>query len=270
MSNEFEVGQEVSFHVIPGTGDPVTGTVIDIVEPGESYYDGGDVIINAGGTTYTQPLWTLKITEGQHATIAGLKEDAERRFAEGDRGALAHSTAHNPADPAFRLLLDDFTSEHAPGVQEIGLERGCYICQDPEFAQMGLPLCRKCPECVRQGRGPGHIPADDSVCDECGHEETPADYPQPEPVPPYTAKAEATSTPPGEPYSPATDLVDIPAQAVGDKGAVITVPGDCTVQGVMIWDSSDPPRPVYWVHIGKALRAGDQVRVPGTFDVTAS
>lgn len=256
MSNEFEVGQEVSFHVIPGTGDPVTGTVIDIVEPGESYYDGGDVIINAGGTTYTQPLWTLKITEGQHATIAGLKEDAERRFAEGDRGALAHSTAHNPADPAFRLLLDDFTSEHAPGVQEIGLERGCYICQDPEFAQMGLPLCRKCPECVRQGRGPGHIPADDSVCDVCGHEETPADYPQPEPVLPLRAVVHASAPVPEVELRPGEDTA-------------IPVPLDCTVYGMQIWDSADPARPVYWIAVGKALRAGDGLHVPGSFDVTA-
>ena len=38
----------------------------------------------------------------------------------------------------------------------------CYICNDPEYAQMGLPLCRECPRCS------GHIPADDETCDNCG------------------------------------------------------------------------------------------------------
>jgi len=39
---------------------------------------------------------------------------------------------------------------------------GCYICQDPEFALMGMPLCRKCPACG------GHVQADDTVCWQCG------------------------------------------------------------------------------------------------------
>jgi hypothetical protein len=30
---------------------------------------------------------------------------------------------------------------------------------------MGLPLCRPCSECK------GHIAADDSVCDDCGHDD---------------------------------------------------------------------------------------------------
>jgi len=38
----------------------------------------------------------------------------------------------------------------------------CYICQDPDFAARGLPLCRACPACS------GHVAADDSVCDDCG------------------------------------------------------------------------------------------------------
>jgi hypothetical protein len=42
---------------------------------------------------------------------------------------------------------------------------GCYICEDPEFALMGLPLCRPCPKCG------GHIAADDSRCDDCGADE---------------------------------------------------------------------------------------------------
>ncbi len=79
----------------------------------------------------------------------------------------------DPGDPAYWMLLDDFTS--TPVVHR----DDCYICRDPEFAQMGLPLCRKCPECVRQGRGDGHIPADDAACTDCGYEDGPEDYPGP-------------------------------------------------------------------------------------------
>ncbi|EFC86499.1 hypothetical protein FrEUN1fDRAFT_0394 [Parafrankia sp. EUN1f] len=46
---------------------------------------------------------------------------------------------------------------------------GCYICEDPEFAQMGMPLCKPCPRCVSKGEaGGGHVPADDTVCTDCG------------------------------------------------------------------------------------------------------
>lgn len=48
----------------------------------------------------------------------------------------------------------------------------CYICEDEEFEVMGLPLCRPCPECdVGDSTGaiqPGHIPADDDICSDCG------------------------------------------------------------------------------------------------------
>lgn len=68
-------------------------------------------------------------------------------------------------DPAFRLLLDDFTTT------PVVYREGCYICNDSEFAQMGLPLCYLCPKCKT-----GHIAADDTVCDDCGYEVTPEDY----------------------------------------------------------------------------------------------
>jgi hypothetical protein len=55
------------------------------------------------------------------------------------------------------MLYDEFTS--TPVVHR----DGCYICEDPEFAQMGLPLCRLCPACKT-----GHVAADDTVCDDCG------------------------------------------------------------------------------------------------------
>lgn len=64
-----------------------------------------------------------------------------------------------PSDPAYWMLTDSVTST------PVVYKEGCYICEDPEFAQMGLPLCRKCPACQ------GHVAADDSVCDDCGHDE---------------------------------------------------------------------------------------------------
>lgn len=49
----------------------------------------------------------------------------------------------------------------------------CYICRDPDFAKMGLPLCRRCPKCVKESGGKelGHIAADDTVCTVCGYDE---------------------------------------------------------------------------------------------------
>jgi hypothetical protein len=44
-------------------------------------------------------------------------------------------------------------------------KEGCYICEDPEFAQMGMPLCYACQFCD------GHVAADDVVCDDCGKEQ---------------------------------------------------------------------------------------------------
>jgi len=60
-----------------------------------------------------------------------------------------------PHDPARVLLFDAYVS--VPTVYKAG----CYICDDPEFAQMGLPLCYKCCFCS------GHVPADDQICSDC-------------------------------------------------------------------------------------------------------
>ncbi len=64
-------------------------------------------------------------------------------------------------DPAYWMLKDGKTSK--PEVYR----EGCYICMDPEFAQMGLPLCKPCPRCQANGKD-GHIAADDVTCDDCG------------------------------------------------------------------------------------------------------
>lgn len=97
------------------------------------------------------------LTPGQRSMLEGLREDAVNRFYDGDRNALSHSVALKPHDPAFWMLTDGKTS--TPVVHQAG----CYICEDPEFAAMGLPLCMRCPRCG------GHVPADDDTCDECGH-----------------------------------------------------------------------------------------------------
>ncbi|MGD2178258.1 MAG: hypothetical protein PVG71_10595 [Anaerolineae bacterium] len=49
-----------------------------------------------------------------------------------------------------------------PGVSPV-YDAECYICNDPDFARYGLPLCHACPECG------GHIAADALTCDDCGH-----------------------------------------------------------------------------------------------------
>lgn len=64
------------------------------------------------------------------------------------------------SDPAYELLIDNYTSK------PVIFRAGCYICEDPEYAQMGLPLCRLCSMCKT-----GHVPADDSKCDDCGFDE---------------------------------------------------------------------------------------------------
>lgn len=92
--------------------------------------------------------------------------DDERRFRRmpiirPSDGSGIPITVTRKDDPAYALLQDDVTS--TPVVHR----QGCYICEDPEFAQMGLPLCRRCQSCG------GHVAADSTVCDECGHDHAP-------------------------------------------------------------------------------------------------
>lgn len=81
---------------------------------------------------------------------------------------LAKSTQMKPSDPAYKLLKDGHTT--TPTVYD----KNCYICTDPEFAQMGMPLCFGCKKCG------AHIAADDGpVCEKCGydHQEEESDAP---------------------------------------------------------------------------------------------
>jgi hypothetical protein len=92
------------------------------------------------------------------------------QLAAGAHEAGNASVAANPNDKAFWMLFDGHTST------PVVYLKGCYICDDPEFARMGLPLCRACPECIRAERGLGHVPADDDECDECGAQDGPWNY----------------------------------------------------------------------------------------------
>jgi len=70
-------------------------------------------------------------------------------------------TITQKSDPAYWLLTDENTHHSTPNMDIY--RENCYICRDPEFAQMGLPLCKPCEACKI-----GHVAADDTVCDECG------------------------------------------------------------------------------------------------------
>jgi hypothetical protein len=65
-----------------------------------------------------------------------------------------------PSDPAYFLL------DNVPPTPITVYRQNCYICNDSEFSRMGMPTCKRCPKCKN-----GHIAADDTVCDLCGHDE---------------------------------------------------------------------------------------------------
>lgn len=70
-------------------------------------------------------------------------------------------------DPAYWMLEEGLRDPSKRSTTTASKRSDCYICQDPEFALMGLPLCRPCPKCN------GHVPADDSICSDCGEDDTP-------------------------------------------------------------------------------------------------
>jgi hypothetical protein len=66
-------------------------------------------------------------------------------------------------DPAY-WMLDQGLRDKSKRSTTTVFKVGCYICEDPEFSLMGLPLCYPCNKC-------GGVAADDSVCDECGKDQ---------------------------------------------------------------------------------------------------
>jgi hypothetical protein len=75
------------------------------------------------------------------------------------------SVPMKPDDPAFFLLERGLADPSQRSTTTV-YRAGCYICEDPEFALMGLPLCRPCSFCKD-----GHVAADDCVCDGCGRDQ---------------------------------------------------------------------------------------------------
>lgn len=78
------------------------------------------------------------------------------------------------SDPAYWMLERGYaelagTAENTGWVTERTIHKdGCYICEDHEFALMGLPLCSPCPVMVDGVECGEHVPADDVEC-EIGH-----------------------------------------------------------------------------------------------------
>ena len=76
--------------------------------------------------------------------------------------------AREDLTPVERMLYDDSYTSSTTVYDE-----HCYICRDPDYAQMGLPLCKPCPACSEKaGKDAGHIAADDSECSICGFDYT--------------------------------------------------------------------------------------------------
>lgn len=76
------------------------------------------------------------------------------------RNGKVPTTVTKPNDPAYQLMLNP----NVFSVPDDSIFRDdCYICIDPEFAMMGLPLCKPCLVCG------GHRAADDEIC-ENGHD----------------------------------------------------------------------------------------------------
>lgn len=69
-----------------------------------------------------------------------------------------------PTDPAYWMLEQGRADPSKRSTTTVH-DDNCYICRDPEFAMMGLPLCYPCTKCG------GHVPADDTVCTACGHDD---------------------------------------------------------------------------------------------------
>jgi len=67
-------------------------------------------------------------------------------------------------DPCYFMLAEGMHDETKRSAQKGPKRHGCYICEDPEYSLMGLPLCTACPKCG------GHVAADGTRCDDCGHD----------------------------------------------------------------------------------------------------
>lgn len=67
-------------------------------------------------------------------------------------------------DPAYWMLEQGLKDPSRRSTTTV-YQEGCFICDDPEFSLMGLPLCYPCSKCK------GHVPADDTICTDCSHDQ---------------------------------------------------------------------------------------------------
>lgn len=70
---------------------------------------------------------------------------------------------------AWALATGQISEDETTWITKSSVFNGrCYICNDPEFALMGLPLCYPCPVETDGVECGEHVPADDEECDK-GH-----------------------------------------------------------------------------------------------------
>jgi hypothetical protein len=69
-----------------------------------------------------------------------------------------------PGDPAYWMLQEGIDDPSKRSTTTVHIDN-CYICRDPEYALMGLPLCYPCSKCG------GHVAADDTICDVCKYDQ---------------------------------------------------------------------------------------------------
>lgn len=69
-------------------------------------------------------------------------------------------------DPAYWMLEQGRAKvESGEGIKKSSVyNSSCYICRDPEFALMGLPLCYPCVVVTDGVQCGAHTPADDVEC----------------------------------------------------------------------------------------------------------
>ena len=123
--------------------------------------------VNVRCVSCNRPYWLESDLDGSNCMVKGIGTSAKLGMGRCICGtALSkenlppRTTPQMPVDdPCYWMLEDGHETRpttHNPN---------CYTCRDPEYAQMGLPLCRRCPVCG------GHVAADDTRCDDCGANE---------------------------------------------------------------------------------------------------
>ena len=128
---------------------------------GNDITKGKRVLFRAQAEDATLTPGVVAAVDGVRVIVLANGEEHETSLLSQASGDLKLAT--QDTDPAAWMLHDGKTST------PVVFRSGCYICEDPEFAQMGLPLCSPCPACQQAGRGDGHVPADEEECDDCGY-----------------------------------------------------------------------------------------------------